>query len=179
MNGIIATWNRDAEKLYGYAAEEVVGKPVTMLIPPQRQEEEPSIIARIKRGERLDHYETVRQRKDGRRVEVSLTVSPIFDARGIVVGASKIARDITQRAALYQFTDRLFRAGTVDDVYEAALDAIARSLGCDRASILMFDHNGVMKFVAWRGLSDGYRRAVEGHFAMDAGRQRPTADLHR
>jgi two-component sensor histidine kinase len=93
-----------------------------------------------------------------------------MDAAGTVVGASKIARDITQRkrtekaqAALYQFTDRLFRAASVDDVYEAALDAIVRALGCERASILMFDHTGVMKFVAWRGLSDGYRQAVEGH----------------
>jgi two-component sensor histidine kinase len=67
------------------------------------------------------------------------------------------------QAALYQFTDKLFRAASVDDVYEAALDAIVRALECDRASILMFDHTGVMKFVAWRGLSDGYRRAVEGH----------------
>ena len=93
-----------------------------------------------------------------------------MDAAGTVVGASKIARDITQRkrsekvqAALYQFTDRLFRAASVDDVYEAALDAIVRALGCERASILMFDHAGIMKFVAWRGLSEAYRRAVEGH----------------
>ena len=112
----------------------------------------------------------MRQRKDGWRVEVSLTVSPIMDTAGAVVGASKIARDITQRkrseeaqAALYQFTDRLFRAASVADVYEAALDAILRALGCERASILMFDHTGVIKFVAWRGLSDGYRRVVEGH----------------
>jgi GAF domain-containing protein len=85
------------------------------------------------------------------------------------VGASKIARDITERkradnaqAALYDFTDRLFRAGSAEDVYEAALDAITRALGCERASILLFDDAGVMKFVAWRGLSDRYRRAVEG-----------------
>jgi PAS domain S-box-containing protein len=170
LNGIIATWNHGAEKLYGYEAEEVVGKPITLLIPPERQDEELSILARIKRGERVDQHDTLRQRKDGRRIEVSLTVSPIMDAGGTVVGASKIARDITRRkrseevqAVLYQFTDRLFRAVSVDDVYEAALDAIVRALGCERASILMFDHTGVMKFVAWRDLSDGYRRAVEGH----------------
>jgi PAS domain S-box-containing protein len=170
LNGIIATWNHGAEKLFGYKAEEVVGKSITLLIPPERQDEEPNILARIKRGECLEHYETVRQRKDGRRVDISLTVSPIMNAAGTVAGASKIARDITQRkraeqvyAALYQFTDRLFRAASVDDVYEAALDAIVRALGCERASVLMFDHVGVMKFVASRGLSDGYRRAVEGH----------------
>ena len=97
LNGIIATWNHGAEKLFGYEAEEVVGKPITILIPPERQDEEPSILARIKRGERIEHYETVRQHKDGRRIEISLTVSPIMDAAGTVVGASKIARDITQR----------------------------------------------------------------------------------
>jgi PAS domain S-box-containing protein len=170
LNGIIATWNGGAEKLFGYEAEEVVGKPITILIPPDRQDEEPSILERIRRGERLEYYETVRQRKDGRRIEISLTVSPIRDAAGTVVGASKIARDITRRkraeetqATLYQFTDRLFRAEAINDVYEAALAAIIRALGCDRAAILMFDHTGHMNFVAWRGLSDVYRRAVEGH----------------
>jgi PAS domain S-box-containing protein len=170
LNGIIATWNQGAEKLYGYEAEEVIGKPISLLIPPERQDEEASILARIKRGERVEHHETIRQHKDGRRIEVSLTVSPIMDATGTVAGASKIARDISERkrsekvqAALYQFTDRLFRAASVADVYEAALDAIVRALGCERASILMFDHTRVMKFVVWRGLSDGYRQAVEGH----------------
>jgi PAS domain S-box-containing protein len=170
LNGIIATWNQGAEKLFGYEPEEVIGKAISILIPPERQDEELSMLASIKRGERLDHYETVRQCKDGRRLEIALTVSPILDAAGTVVGASKIGRDITQRkraeeiqATLYQFTDRLFRAASIDDVHQAGLDAIARALGCDRASILMFDHTGVMKFVAWRGLSDGYRRAVEGH----------------
>src|SRR6185503_910420 len=170
LSGIIATWNGGAEKLFGYEAEEAIGKPITMLIPPDRQSEEPEIVARIKRGERVEHYETVRLRKDGRRIDVSLTISPIVDAAGEVVGASKIARDVTERkrteatqAALYRFTDKLFRAGGVNDVYEAALDAICRALECDRASILMFDHTGVMRFVAWRGLSEGYRQAVEGH----------------
>jgi PAS domain S-box-containing protein len=170
LNGIIATWNAGAEKLFGYEAEEVVGRSITILIPPERLDEEPDILARIRRGERIEHYETVRQRKDGRRIDISLTVSPIVNAAGEVVGASKIGRDITLRkraeasqAALHQFTDRLFRASSVDDVYAAALDAIVRALGCDRASILMFDHTGIMKFVAWRGLSDSYRLAVEGH----------------
>ena len=170
LNGIIATWNQGAKKLFGYEAEEAIGKPITILIPSERQDEELGILAGIKRGERLDHYETVRQCKDGRRIEIALTVSPIMDTAGTVVGASKIARDITQRkrsekvqTALYQFTDRLFRAASVTDVYEAALDAIVRALGCERASILMFDRAGTMKFVAWRGLSEAYRRAVEGH----------------
>jgi PAS domain S-box-containing protein len=170
LNGVIATWNKGAEKLFGYMADEVVGRPVSMLFPPELQDEEAQILARIKRGEQIEHYETIRQRKDGRRIEIALTVSPIKDAAGQVVGASKIARDIGSRkraeqtqAALYDFTDRLFRAGSADDIYEAALDAIIRALGCERASILLFDDAGVMKFVAWRGLSDAYRQVVEGH----------------
>jgi PAS domain S-box-containing protein len=97
LNGTITTVNPGAERLFGYAAEELIGKPVTLLIPPDRQDEEVRIIDRIRRGKRTDHYETVRQRKDGSLVEISLTVSPIKDANGRIIGASKIARDITER----------------------------------------------------------------------------------
>jgi PAS domain S-box-containing protein len=97
LDGIIMTWNRGAERIFGYAAEEAIGKPITIIIPPDRQEEEPEILMRIRRGERIDHYETVRRRKDGRLIDISLTVSPMKDAKGRIIGASKIARDITQR----------------------------------------------------------------------------------
>src|SRR5712671_3172363 len=97
LNGIIATFNRAAEQLFGYKAEEVVGKPITILIPPDRQHEEPEILARIRRGERVDHNETVRRRRDGTLVDISLTVSPVKDDQGSIIGASKIARDITER----------------------------------------------------------------------------------
>jgi PAS domain S-box-containing protein len=97
LNGIIKSWNSGAERLFGYTAKEIIGKPVTILIPPDRQDEEPGILERIRRGERIDHYETVRQRKDGSRVEISLTVSAVKDADGRVIGASKIARDISER----------------------------------------------------------------------------------
>jgi PAS domain S-box-containing protein len=97
LNGIITSWNRAAEQLFGYTAEEAVGKPITILIPPDRHDEEPVILERIRRGERLEHYETLRQRKDGSLLNISLTVSPIRDGLGGIVGASKIARDITQR----------------------------------------------------------------------------------
>lgn len=97
LNGIISTWNAGAERLFGYAAEEVIGKSISILIPPDRHNEEPEILARIRRGERVDHYDTVRQRKDGSLVEISLTVSPVANAAGRIVGASKIARDITER----------------------------------------------------------------------------------
>jgi PAS domain S-box-containing protein len=81
LDGIITSWNRGAERLFGYTADDIVGKPVTVLIPPERGDEEHGILARIRRGERMDHYETVRRRKDGTFVEISLTVSPIETPR--------------------------------------------------------------------------------------------------
>lgn len=97
LNGIITTWNPGAERLFGYTADEVIGKSITVLIPPDRRDEEPGILEQIRRGEHIDHYETVRQRKDGSLLDISLTVSPIKDANGRVIGAAKIARDITER----------------------------------------------------------------------------------
>jgi PAS domain S-box-containing protein len=97
LTGVISSWNKGAERLFGYTAAETIGQSITMLIPPDRQGEEPEILARLKRGERVDHFETVRVRKDGTRLEISLTISPIMDATGQVIGASKIARDITER----------------------------------------------------------------------------------
>jgi PAS domain S-box-containing protein len=97
LNGVITSWNRGAEQLFGYTAEETIGKPVTMLIPTERRDEEPKILERIRSGERIDHYETIRRRKDGSLIEISLTVSPVRNAEGEVIGASKIARDITER----------------------------------------------------------------------------------
>jgi PAS domain S-box-containing protein len=97
LDSIITSWNKGAERIFGYTAEEAVGQPVTILIPPDHTDEEPSIIARLKRGERIEHYETVRVRKDGTFVDISLTVSPIRGADGQIIGASKIARDITDK----------------------------------------------------------------------------------
>ncbi|HET9535484.1 MAG TPA: PAS domain S-box protein, partial [Mesorhizobium sp.] len=92
LNGVITTWNRGAERIFGYTAEEMIGRPVTILIPTDRHKEEDGILERLRRGERIDHYETVRQRKDGSLIDVSLTVSPVKDAAGNVVGASKVVR---------------------------------------------------------------------------------------
>ncbi|HJU55130.1 MAG TPA: PAS domain S-box protein, partial [Pyrinomonadaceae bacterium] len=97
LDGVILSWNPAAERLYNYTAEEAIGQPVTMLIPPDMPDEEPRILEQIRRGMRVDHYETVRQRKDGTLLNVSLTVSPVKDAEGRIIGASKIARDITER----------------------------------------------------------------------------------
>lgn len=96
LNGIITSWNSSATRLFGYVPDEILGRSVTTLIPPDRQDEESHIIGLVRRGERIEAYETVRQRKDGSLVEVSLTVSPIRNSEGRVVGASKIARDITE-----------------------------------------------------------------------------------
>ena len=96
LDGTITSWNGGAERIFGYLAEEIIGKPIMTLIPPDHQKEEETIMGRIGRGERVEHYQTVRQRKDGNLIDVSLTVSPVRNAQGKVIGASKIARDITE-----------------------------------------------------------------------------------
>jgi PAS domain S-box-containing protein len=97
LNGIVVTWNNGAERVFGYTAEEMIGKPILLLIPENHADEEPAILARLRRGERIDHYETCRRRKDGTLIDISLSVSPIRNAAGQVIGASKIARDITEQ----------------------------------------------------------------------------------
>jgi PAS domain S-box-containing protein len=97
LNSIITNWNFGAEQIFGYTAEEMVGTSIMRLIPPDRQEEEREILSRIRRGERLEHFETIRLAKDGRRLNISITVSPIKDSAGHVIGASKVARNITER----------------------------------------------------------------------------------
>ena len=109
LSGIITTWNRGAEQLFGYTADEIIGKSITTLIPPGRNDEEPEILGRLRRGERIDHYETIRQRKDGSLIDISLTVSPIRNVDGRVIGASKIARDITDRKRSQAEQDLLLR----------------------------------------------------------------------
>ncbi len=100
LEGIVTSWNGAAERLFGYAAEEMIGRPIAVLAAPGREDEMPAILARVRRGERVDHLETVRRRKDGSLVEVALTVSPVRDGRGRIVGASKIVRDIGPRRAV-------------------------------------------------------------------------------
>src|SRR5882724_13100702 len=97
LEGVITSWNPAAERILGYTAEEAVGKNIKLIIPPDRWPEEDDVLARIRRGERVEHFETVRRTKDGRLVDVSITVSPVRDSAGRIVGASKIARDITER----------------------------------------------------------------------------------
>src|SRR6185436_16086463 len=110
LDGIITSWNPGAERIFGYTADEAIGKPVTMLIPPDHPDEEPAILARLRKGERIEHYETIRVTKDGRHVDISLTVSPIKGPQGQIVGASKIARDITEQRQARKALDAAYAA---------------------------------------------------------------------
>jgi PAS domain S-box-containing protein len=113
LNGIVTSWNRAAETIFGFKADEMVGRSITLIIPPERLAEEEMILARLRRGERIEHFETRRHRKDGRNIDVSLTISPVLDAAGRIIGASKIARDITEKKraeeALRDLNDNLER----------------------------------------------------------------------
>ncbi|MCV3739513.1 PAS domain S-box protein [Rhizobium sp. TRM96647] len=109
LQGIITTWNLSAERLFGYTADEAVGRPITILIPEDRLDEEPAILARINAGERVDHFETIRRRKDGTLIDISLTISPIRDSEGKIIGASKIARDISERKRAVEHQNMLLR----------------------------------------------------------------------
>ncbi len=117
LNGVITSWNRGAQRIFGYTAEEAIGQSITMLIPEGHLDEEPRILERIRSGQAIDHYETVRRRKDGELIDISLTVSPIIDRQGRIVGASKIARNVTERRRL----DDALRART--EQYETLLNA--------------------------------------------------------
>jgi PAS domain S-box-containing protein len=113
MDGVITSWNEGAERIYGYTAEETIGQPIFMLIPPERHEEQAAILARTRRGERIDHFDTIRQRKDGALIDISLTISPLKNAAGEVVGFSIIGRDITQQkrdAAALQLAQQRLQA---------------------------------------------------------------------
>lgn len=111
LNGIVTSWNKGAERIFGYSADEMIGQPIAIIAAPDRIDEMPRLLERVKAGERIDHYETVRQAKDGKLVNISLTVSPVRDEQGRIVGASKVARDITEqirvRAELAEEKERL------------------------------------------------------------------------
>jgi PAS domain S-box-containing protein len=139
LDGTIKSWNGGAEKLFGYTAQETIGKSITILIPAGRENEEPEILDRIRRGDRIDHYETVRQRKDGSLIDISLTVSPIKDAQGKVIGASKIARDISERT----------RA-------EAQISMLAREAEHRAKNLLATVH------LSQSDTPEGLKRAIEG-----------------
>jgi len=114
LDGVISSWNKAAERLFGYSAEEAVGRHITLIIPSDRRTEEAMILERLKRGERVEHFETVRVRKDGGMLDVSLTISPIKDSQGRVIGASKIARTSPLKNASNNASGKRAAASRVD-----------------------------------------------------------------
>ena len=143
LNGIITSWNPAAERLFGYSAEEIVGKPVLTFIPPDRVAEESMILERIRAGKAIDHLETVRLRKDGARLQVSLTVSPVKDADGNVIGASKITRDITgvaarmrQQRVVAELGQNALQENDLQKIFDRATNDIASTLGVSLTAVL-------------------------------------------
>ena len=143
LDGIITSWNRGAERVFGHTAEEAIGQPITIVIPQDRQDEERAILTRIRRGERIDHFETVRQRRHGSLIVVSLTVSPVRNAEGKIVGASKIARDITEQKR------------SLEQIAILAREAEHRSKN------LLASVQAIVK-LSQSDTSDGLKQAIEG-----------------
>ena len=129
LDGVITSWNAGAQRLFGYTADEAIGKPVTLLIPADRLDEEPEILRRIRAGERVEHFDTIRRRKDGSLVEISLTISPIRNIVGQIVGASKVARDITERRQAQEQQQLLLREmdHRVKNLFSVASSVVALS----------------------------------------------------
>jgi PAS domain S-box-containing protein len=151
LDGIITSWNRSAERLFGYKAAEAIGQHITLIIPAYRRSEEELIIERLRRGERVDHFETVRLRKDGTSLELSLTISPVLDASGQVVGASKVARDITERKqveralreseerfrAIFEATPECVKIVAADGTLRHMNSSGLRMVGADRPEMVV------------------------------------------
>jgi PAS domain S-box-containing protein len=177
LNGVIVSWNRGAERLFGYTASEAVGMSVTRLIPDDRWDEEPGILERVRRGERTDHYETIRRRKDGSLIDISLTVSPIINDRGQVIGASKIARDISERkhaavrlaleqeatARFYEIGKNCVRNGSdIIENLKEMLDAAIWISHADRGCIQLHDpQSDVLRLTIQRGFEEPFRKFFE------------------
>ena len=179
LEGIITSWNRAAELIYGYTAEEIIGKPVSNLLAPDRPKEMDEILAKIRKGERVDHYETRRRRKDGTLIDVSLTVSPIHDSSGRLIGASSIARDISERKRVdeqLQATSKyarslieasldplvtISREGKITDVNEATV----KVTGVPRDRLVGTDFSDY--FTEPENARDGYRQVFSKGFVRD------------
>jgi PAS domain S-box-containing protein len=161
LDGIIATWNDGARRMFGYRAEEVVGKPVTVLLPADRHDEEREILARLVRGERIEQFETIRVCKDGTLRPVSLTISPIRDARGVVIGAAKIARDLTQRVEVEQ---ALREETRVLELLNQTGTAIAAQLDLDNLLQLVTDSATALS----GGKYGAFFLHVDGSFRLSA-----------
>ena len=178
LDGTITSWNKSAERLFGYSAQEAIGQRITIIIPWERRAEEEDILRRLARGERIDHFETVRRRKDGSTLDVSLTISPIRDSTGRVIGASKIARDISDRkradralrqserrlaaeadalANLNEWSGRLWRSRTFTDGLQELLGGVIELMGADKGNVQLLDpQRAVLTIVAQRGFRQDF-----------------------
>ena len=160
LDGVISAWNAAAERMFGYTEHEAIGQPITMIIPPDLHEEEHEILRRLRAGERIDHYETVRVTRAGERIDVSLTISPLRDPAGRIIGCSKIARDITKAkqaetalrrseqrltrevagaTTLQSMSTRLISDSTPDSLYDHLLGAAMELMASDAACLQMLD----------------------------------------
>src|SRR5205807_114452 len=176
LTAITTSWKKGAERLFGYTGDEVVGKSITILVPPERLSEEPQILSRLQRGERVDHFETIRRRKDGTLLDISLTISPVRDAQGHIIGASKIARDITDRkraeaaikelneqlaaelvamARMQQLSTRLVQAGDFPVLLEEIVGAAMEITGAAMGDVQLFEDE-ISNVVAQRGSDTGF-----------------------
>jgi PAS domain S-box-containing protein len=144
LSGVIRSWNKGATRVFGYEADEVIGKPITIVIPPDRQAEETLILTRIRRGERIEHFETVRRRKDGRLIDISLTISPVKNDRGEIVGCSKIARDITDAK---RAEEQLRRALQFDETVMLSMGEGLFTV--DSEGLLTFMNPAAQKMFGW------------------------------
>jgi len=154
LDGVITSWNPGAEKCFGYTAQEVVGKPMLMLIPPERAHEEPEILARMVRGERIHHFETVRVGKGGKRIDLSVTISPLKNSQGEVIGVSKIAREITERKQaaasleaqlsrfnlLHRITRAIGERQDLPSIFQVVIRSLEDNLRIDFGCICLYDH---------------------------------------
>jgi len=177
LDGVIVSWNKGAERIFGYMADEVVGKPITILMPPDLQDEGPRILERIRGGERVENYETKRRHKDGRLLDVALTVSPVKDGDGRIVGASKVARDITYQKRAQERVAADLRAMTVlrevgslcaregknlDKCLYEILDAAIAIAEADKGNIQLLDPEaGVLMIAAQRGFGSAFLKYFE------------------
>jgi PAS domain S-box-containing protein len=192
LDGVIQSWNAAAERLFGYTAQEAIGQPISLIISPDRIDEEAQILIRIHAGERVNHFETVRIRKDGSPVDISLTVSPMKDEAGHVIGASKIARDITEKKQaekaietlnaeltaevrsigfLQEMSTRMLAADDFSKLLDHALDAAIKITNSDMGNIQLFEGQG-LKIAAQRGFEtpflDFFNNVQEGQAACGA-----------
>jgi len=201
LDGIILSWNASAARIFGYTAEEAIGQPITLIIPEEFRAEERQILARVSSGERVDHFDTIRLTRDGRRIPVSLTVSPIRNADGVIVGASKIARDISERAraeealrssesqlaaeaeALAKLTlasTRLWQSEELDDGLEEMLTAVLEMLGAHKGNVQLLEPDREeLTIVAQRGFDQEFLdrfRAVSSIDGSACGRAMRTGE---